>query len=133
MSGLTPNSSFGVPIYPDALLRGVADRNAFNRGPPEDCGGIGGYSFLLPALSGPKTADERDLVQWAGDFDPEQFDLDAMKRPSLMSGVPRSVSRLWYNQRQLELFGIGWTGIVAGVKAVLGLFLGFSPSFLLRS
>ena len=46
--------------------------------PPEDCGGIGGYAMLLTALSGPKTADERDLVEWAGDFDPDQFDLDAI-------------------------------------------------------
>jgi hypothetical protein len=34
--------------------------------------------MLLTALSGPKTADERDLVEWAGDFDPDQFDLDAI-------------------------------------------------------
>jgi hypothetical protein len=46
--------------------------------PPEDCGGIGGYSMLLTALSAPKTTDERDLVEWAGDFDPDQFDLDAI-------------------------------------------------------
>ncbi|MDP2886324.1 MAG: plasmid pRiA4b ORF-3 family protein [Ignavibacteria bacterium] len=46
--------------------------------PPEDCGGIGGYAMLLTALSGPKTADERDLVEWAGDFDPNQFDLVAI-------------------------------------------------------
>ena len=46
--------------------------------PPEDCGGIPGYEMLLTALSGPKTADERDLVEWAGDFDPDRFDLDAI-------------------------------------------------------
>jgi hypothetical protein len=46
--------------------------------PPEDCGGIPGYEMLLAALSGPKTADDRDLVEWAGDFDPNRFDLDAV-------------------------------------------------------
>jgi hypothetical protein len=46
--------------------------------PAEDCWGIGGYARLLAALSGPKTDDERNLVEWAGDFDPEQFDLDAV-------------------------------------------------------
>lgn len=46
--------------------------------PPEDCGGIPGYEMLLAALSGPKTADERDLLEWAGDFDPDRFDLDAI-------------------------------------------------------
>jgi len=46
--------------------------------PPEDCGGIPGYEMLLSALSGPKNADERDLLDWAGDYDPEYFDLDAI-------------------------------------------------------
>ena len=55
-------------VYPDA----------FNRGPPEDCGGIPGYEMLLSALAGPKNADERDLVEWAGDYNPDHFDLNAI-------------------------------------------------------
>jgi hypothetical protein len=46
--------------------------------PPEDCGGIPGYEMLLSALLGPKNADERDLVDWAGDYDPDYFDLNAI-------------------------------------------------------
>ena len=46
--------------------------------PPEDCGGIPGYEMLLSALLGPKNADERDLVEWAGDHDPDYFDLKAI-------------------------------------------------------
>jgi len=43
--------------------------------PPEDCGGIGGYEYLLEAMENPKTEDQKHLVDWAGDFDPEVFDL----------------------------------------------------------
>jgi hypothetical protein len=43
--------------------------------PPEDCGGIGGYEDLLEAMENPKTEDQKVLVEWAGDFDPEVFDL----------------------------------------------------------
>jgi hypothetical protein len=43
--------------------------------PPEDCGGIGGYGYLLEALENPKSEDQKELVEWAGDFDPKVFDL----------------------------------------------------------
>ena len=43
--------------------------------PPEDCGGIGAYGYLLEALENPKTKDQKELAEWAGDFDPEAFDL----------------------------------------------------------
>jgi hypothetical protein len=44
--------------------------------PPEDCGGLGGYGNLLEALKNPETEDQRYLVEWAGDYDPEEFDLE---------------------------------------------------------
>jgi len=45
--------------------------------PPEDCGGIYGYTQLCWALTQPGTADENieELLEWlGGDFDPKAFD-----------------------------------------------------------
>ena len=44
--------------------------------PPEDCGGTWGYSDLLEALKHPDDPECRELLEWAGEFDPEEFDLD---------------------------------------------------------
>lgn len=41
--------------------------------PPEDCGGIPGYGELLHALAHPEKPEHRELLQWAGNFDPLHF------------------------------------------------------------
>jgi len=42
--------------------------------PPEDAGGIGGYTLLLEALQNPKHPEHERLRQWAGAYyDPEIF------------------------------------------------------------
>ncbi|MBI3771478.1 MAG: DUF1186 domain-containing protein [Gammaproteobacteria bacterium] len=47
--------------------------------PPEDCGGIPGYDYLLEALSDPANPKYTELLEWIDeDFDPEAFDLDAV-------------------------------------------------------
>jgi hypothetical protein len=48
--------------------------------PPEDCGGVPGYTDLLRALRSPKTPDDEDLRKWAGHYDPERFDLKAVNQ-----------------------------------------------------
>lgn len=52
--------------------------------PPEDCGGVWGYTELLD-LSKEKriSADERERLEWYGidkDFDPEYFDIEYVKQ-----------------------------------------------------
>jgi len=43
--------------------------------PPEDCGGIWGYSELLEILKHPDHEDYEEYVEWLGDeFDPTYFD-----------------------------------------------------------
>jgi hypothetical protein len=50
-------------------------------GPPEDCGGVGGFAHLLAAHKNPKTRDDRELLEWAGEgWDPGAFDLAAVNR-----------------------------------------------------
>ena len=44
--------------------------------PPEDCGGIYGYSELLEKLSEPTHEQHSDAVSWVGEgFDPRAFDV----------------------------------------------------------
>ena len=54
--------------------------------PPEDCGGIWGYSRILDILDKKEdkirlSEEEQDLLDWlGGDYDPEHFDLEAHNR-----------------------------------------------------
>ena len=52
----------------------AGDRN----GPPEDCGGLPGYFDLLELKRNDKAArskDDRERLEWLGDWDPQQFDM----------------------------------------------------------
>ncbi|MBA3752444.1 plasmid pRiA4b ORF-3 family protein [Candidatus Dependentiae bacterium] len=44
--------------------------------PLEDCGGVPGYYALLEALENPEAKENEDLLEWAEDWDPEDFDID---------------------------------------------------------
>lgn len=56
--------------------------------PPEDCGGISGYAALLETIDDPSHPDHEDMLEWAGDdFDPEAFDLEAVKSGIGAGGV----------------------------------------------
>lgn len=44
--------------------------------PPEDCGGVGGYDYLLKIIADPKHDEHAEMMTWlGGSFDPEAFDL----------------------------------------------------------
>ena len=45
--------------------------------PPEDCGGISGFYGLLEALSDPAHEDHEEMLEWAGEFDPEAFSVES--------------------------------------------------------
>jgi len=49
-------------------------------GPPEDCGGVGGYYEMLEALEDPKHDRHKEMVEWIESFDPEPFDRDEVNR-----------------------------------------------------
>jgi hypothetical protein len=44
--------------------------------PPEDCGGVPGYEDILEALKNPNTKENKALLDWLGEYDPEGFDLN---------------------------------------------------------
>jgi hypothetical protein len=46
--------------------------------PPEDCGSFPGYTNLLRVLKKAETPEDDDLRAWAGPYDPEHFDLEAV-------------------------------------------------------
>jgi hypothetical protein len=48
-------------------------------GPPEDCGGFGGYANLLYVLSHPKANEYEETREWVGEgYEPERCDLAAI-------------------------------------------------------
>jgi hypothetical protein len=49
--------------------------------PPEDCGGVWGYSDLLEILKDPKHEEYESYIEWLGDdFDPNEFDLEEINK-----------------------------------------------------
>ncbi len=49
--------------------------------PPEDCGGIWGYSEFLEAIEDVNNPEHDDMLEWVGEeFDPETFDIDSINQ-----------------------------------------------------
>jgi len=48
--------------------------------PPEDCGGPYGYQELLEKLFDPTHSEHQEIKEWAGDFFPGTFSLEAVNR-----------------------------------------------------
>lgn len=55
--------------------------------PPEDVGGIWGYAEFLEAIADPKHPQHEDFMEWAGPFDPEDFDA-AKATEAMRRGLP---------------------------------------------
>ncbi len=52
-----------------------------NNCPPEDCGGVWGYSDLLEILKHPDNEEYEEYLEWTGeDFDPKYFDKDKINK-----------------------------------------------------
>lgn len=49
--------------------------------PPEDCGGIWGYTDLLETLTQADSDEKEEMFSWLGrDFNPEYFDMEAVNK-----------------------------------------------------
>lgn len=48
--------------------------------PPEDCGGPWGFQRALEVLQGTEGDDDAEILEWLGDYDPGQFDLERVNR-----------------------------------------------------
>jgi hypothetical protein len=62
------------------------------RGPPEDVGGPWGYGEFLEAIADPKHERHKELIEWRGDFDPQQFHIDKLNR-RLAELAPSKITR----------------------------------------
>jgi len=52
-----------------------------NRCPPEDCGGLGGYYYLLEILSDPEHKEHEERMAWIGEkIDPGEFSLEQINK-----------------------------------------------------
>lgn len=61
--------------------------------PPEDCGGVWGYEELLAVLADPEHGEYTNMRTWAGDFEPEAFDV------TTTNDNIQLVDRLWRRTR----------------------------------
>jgi preprotein translocase subunit Sss1 len=49
--------------------------------PPEDCGGVWGYSAILKILKKPDHEEYENYIEWLGEkFDPEYFNIDKVNK-----------------------------------------------------
>lgn len=55
--------------------------------PPEDVGGIGGYTEFLEATSDPDHEEHDRFLEWAGPFDPEEFSAEKATK-AMRRGLP---------------------------------------------
>ncbi|HED37234.1 MAG TPA: plasmid pRiA4b ORF-3 family protein, partial [Ignavibacteria bacterium] len=66
-----PDEQLQIPICIDGK------RNC----PPEDCGGVWGYSDMLEVLKQPDHEEYESYIEWlGGKFDPEYFDKDEINK-----------------------------------------------------
>lgn len=55
--------------------------------PPEDVGGVWGYAEFLEAIANPKHEEHERMLEWAGHFDPEEFDAEKTTK-AMRRGLP---------------------------------------------
>jgi hypothetical protein len=68
---VTPEPGLNYPLCTDGKLHG----------PPEDCGGIGGFYNFLEAIRDPDHEEHEEMLEWiGGSFDPESFSLVAVNQ-----------------------------------------------------
>jgi Plasmid pRiA4b ORF-3-like protein len=69
-------------------------------GPPEDCGGIPGFYELLEALVEPSHPEHADLIEWAGDYDPDTVDEAPIKYALSRIANRRNAARTRINKKK---------------------------------
>ena len=61
-------------IKPDPTTQYPVCVDGERAGPPDTCGGVSGYEYLLEVLADPNHEEYREMLEWAGRIDPEYFD-----------------------------------------------------------
>ena len=68
----TVNQALNLPNFPFAPYCIDGARGA----PPEDAGGLNGYERLVRATESPELPESGPLLEWLGDWDPEELNVD---------------------------------------------------------
>ncbi|HOE39131.1 MAG TPA: plasmid pRiA4b ORF-3 family protein [Bacteroidales bacterium] len=64
--------------YDNKLVYPICVKGKMNC-PPEGCGGVLGYAYMLEVIKDPEHEDYEELRDWLGEeFDPEFFDIDTV-------------------------------------------------------
>jgi hypothetical protein len=71
--------------------------------PPENCGGIGGYEYLLEVLDDPNHEEHQGMKEWAGELDPEKFELK-IATVRMVRGLRGGFSTAWVPTSLANLF-----------------------------
>lgn len=61
-------------VKPDPHVKYPVCLEGERAGPPDNCGGVPGYEYLLEVLADPSHDEYEDMLEWAGHIDPEKFD-----------------------------------------------------------
>jgi len=68
--------------------------------PPEDCGGIPGYYNILDVLKKKrKNEDDNELLEWLGDYNPDDFDLDKTNKRLSCFKMKKETPKLQINKK----------------------------------
>ena len=79
------NPDWPYPIY---CIEGV------RACPPEDCGGVFGFTDFCEAMADPQHPEHRELKSWfGGKFDPDRFDLDAVNKRLGIKRSPKKATK----------------------------------------
>ena len=67
-------SQFERIVQPDPKAKYPICLEGERAGPPDTCGGVPGYEYILEMLADPSHDEYQDVLDWAGYIDPEHFD-----------------------------------------------------------
>jgi hypothetical protein len=68
-------------IPPDDKIKYPVCLDGRMKCPPEDCGGVWGYSDMLKILKKPDHEEYENYIEWLGEkFDPEYFNIDKVNK-----------------------------------------------------
>jgi len=73
--------------------------------PPEDCGSIPGYYNILDVLKKKKkNEDDIDLIEWLGDYDPDDFDVDKTNKILSRFKMKKEKPKLQINRKKRKKY-----------------------------
>lgn len=107
------------------ITEGPVDRNerypkctgGANACPPEDCGGVHAFQEYKTAIADAAHERHRELLDWRGPFDPEEFDMDLTNLSLTRKKVPKNLKIKNLNEIQPEIIKATTREVMQTAKA----------------